>query len=116
MDDAIQALAVVGAVVLAVGCVLAGSLANRILRPVAQASGAARRISETDLSQRIPVSGRDEIAYLATTLNGMLVRLESAFETQREFIDNVGHELRTPLTIAQGQPRNPARASMSILA
>lgn len=102
VDDAIQALAVVGAVVLAVGCVLAGSLANRILRPVAQASGAARRISETDLSQRIPVSGRDEIAYLATTLNGMLVRLESAFETQREFIDNVGHELRTPLTIAQG--------------
>lgn len=102
VDDALRALAVVAVVVLVVGCVLAASLANRILRPVAEATGAAQRISETDLSQRIPVSGRDEIAALARTLNGMLERLERAFETQRTFIDDVGHELRTPLTIVQG--------------
>lgn len=35
-------------------------------------------------------------------MNGMLERPEQAFETQRQFIDDVGHELRTPLTIVQG--------------
>ena len=39
----------------------------------------ARSISETDLSRRIPVRGRDEVAQLATTFNEMLERLERAF-------------------------------------
>lgn len=102
VDDVLLALGAVGLVLVLVGCILAVSLSNRILRPVAQATTAARRISETDLTQRIPAMGRDEIAALASTLNGMLERLEQAFETQRQFIDDVGHELRTPLTIVQG--------------
>jgi two-component system, OmpR family, sensor kinase len=102
VDDALRVVVVVGLLLVAVGCALAANLADRILRPVAEASSAARAISDTDLSQRIPVSGRDEIAALATTLNGMLERLEDAFEAQRRFIDDVGHELRTPLTIVQG--------------
>ncbi len=32
----------------------------------------------------------------------MLNRLESAFVTQRRFIDDAGHELRTPITIIRG--------------
>jgi signal transduction histidine kinase len=63
----------------------------------------ARSISETSLSERIPELGRDEIAELAATFNDMLDRLERAFETQRQFLDDAGHELRTPLTIVQGQ-------------
>lgn len=102
VDDALRALVVIGLLLVAVGCVLAANLANRILRPVAQVARTAQAISESDLTQRIPTSGRDEIAALATTLNGMLERVERAFEGQRQFLDDVGHELRTPLTIVQG--------------
>jgi two-component system, OmpR family, sensor kinase len=102
VDDALATMAMVGLVALVAACVLAAAMAERILRPVRQVTTTARRISETDLSQRLPVGRRDEIGTLATTLNGMLERLEDAFDTQRRFIDDVGHELRTPLTIVQG--------------
>jgi signal transduction histidine kinase len=65
-------------------------------------SGAARSISESDLSRRINVEGRDEIAGFASTFNDMLDRLEDAFQTQKRFIDDASHELRTPLTIVRG--------------
>jgi two-component system, OmpR family, sensor kinase len=102
VNDALMTIALVGLVALAAACVLAAGMADRILRPVRSVTATARRISETDLSQRLPVDSKDEIGTLATTLNGMLARLEEAFETQRRFIDDAGHELRTPLTIVQG--------------
>jgi signal transduction histidine kinase len=82
--------------------VLAWLLAERILKPVRSISQTARSISQSDLSRRIDVEGRDEIAGLASTFNDMLDRLEDAFETQKHFIDDAGHELRTPLTIVRG--------------
>jgi signal transduction histidine kinase len=48
------------------------------------------------------VSGNDDLTDLSRTFNHMLDRLDSAFATQRHFLDDVGHELRTPITIAQG--------------
>lgn len=88
------ALVVVGAVGLAV--------AGRLLQPVRLLSETAQRISETDLSDRIPVTGRDDLSQLARTVNAMLDRIESAFAMQRQFLDDAGHELRTPITIVRG--------------
>lgn len=48
------------------------------------------------------MAGRDHIAALAETFNGMLDRLERAFAAQRVFVDDAGHELRTPITIVRG--------------
>jgi len=72
------------------------------LRPVESLTSTARHISESDLTQRIEVRGRDEIAKLAETFNAMLDRLERAFGSQRQFLDDAGHELRTPITIIRG--------------
>jgi signal transduction histidine kinase len=47
--------------------------------------------------------GNDEMSQLAQTFNNMLNRLETAFETQNNFISNASHELRTPLTIISGE-------------
>jgi two-component system OmpR family sensor kinase len=67
-------------------------------------------MTEGDLSKRLPVAHpRDEIGRLATTINGLLARLEAAFarleETlsrQRRFAADASHELRTPLTSIAG--------------
>ena len=97
----------VGALVLGSIFVIATAVAwvaaGEVLRPLRLLSEAARSITETDLSQRIPVEGDDEIADLARTFNEMLDRLEEAFATQRAFVDDAGHELRTPITVIRGQ-------------
>ena len=77
-------------------------LAGRLLRPLRDLRDTAERISETDLAQRLTVEGSDEISDLSETFNGMLDRLETAFDDQRRFLDDAGHELRTPLTIVSG--------------
>jgi two-component system OmpR family sensor kinase len=80
---------------------LAGyGLATAALRPVESMRRRAAAISASTPGSRLPVpSGRDEIARLAQTLNGMLARLEGAFEHERRFVADASHELRTPLTL-----------------
>ena len=85
-------------VIAAVGWLVVGAL----LRPVRLLRDTARRITETDLSERIVVTGRDDLSDFARTVNAMLDRLQSAFASQRRLLDDVGHELRTPLTIIRG--------------
>jgi two-component system OmpR family sensor kinase len=101
-DSAIFAAGAVGLGVLLLGSLLAWRLADRVVEPVTALTRTARSISETDLSSRIPVDGRDEVAQLATTFNDMLDRLERAFASQRRFADDASHELKTPLTIVRG--------------
>ena len=88
--------------VLALASVIAFLVAGRVLAPLRGLRDAARSISETDLSRRIPAEGQDEIADLARTFNSMLDRLEQAFASQKDFISDAGHELRTPITIIRG--------------
>jgi signal transduction histidine kinase len=102
VQPAVWGAAMVGIAALLIGSVLAWRVAEGVLRPVRLVTGTARTISESDLSRRIPVRGRDEISLLAATFNDMLDRLEEAFATQRRFIDDAGHELRTPITVIRG--------------
>jgi signal transduction histidine kinase len=75
-------------------------LAGRVLRPIQDMTATARRLSETNLHERLALAGpQDELKQLADTFDGMLGRLESAFESQRRFVANASHELRTPLAI-----------------
>ncbi|MBC7811023.1 MAG: HAMP domain-containing protein [Burkholderiales bacterium] len=91
-------------------------LADRALKPVATITKLARQISADDLSQRLRQDGpNDEIGQLAQTLDGMLERLETAFDRERQFTSDVSHELRTPLallktslSLARSRPREAA--------
>lgn len=96
----------------AVGWVMAG----RLLRPVRELREISARISESDLSLRLPVRGDDDLAELARSFNGMVDRLEAAFASQRQLLDDAGHELRTPITVVRGHlelmdPTDPLDAS-----
>ena len=79
-------------------------LAARALRPVAEVAQTARQIVRAeDLAQRVrPAASDDEIGVLVSTVNEMLERLETLFNSQRRFVADVSHELRTPLTAMRG--------------
>jgi signal transduction histidine kinase len=88
--------------VVTVASLLAWAIAGRVLTPLRLLTETARSISESDLMRRIPVKGSGEIAELTITFNEMLQRLQAAFSSQRDFIDDASHELRTPITIIRG--------------
>ncbi|MGO9081715.1 MAG: hypothetical protein ACLQDY_22180 [Streptosporangiaceae bacterium] len=75
-------------------------------------------MTERNLHERLALSGPgDEIKHLADTIDGLLARLEAAFEAQRHFVASASHELRTPRTldralleIALADPARPPRS------
>jgi signal transduction histidine kinase len=75
-------------------------MAGRVLRPLRTMTAATRRISEANLHERLALTGPgDELKDLGDTIDGLLARLEGAFDAQRRFVANASHELRTPLTL-----------------
>jgi signal transduction histidine kinase len=98
-------------------------VAGRVLRPLRTMTAATRQISEQNLHRRLALPGpRDELKDLGDTIDGLLARLESAFEAQRRFVANASHELRTPLAmmrtsldVAVGKPE-PVPPQVSVLA
>lgn len=78
-------------------------LSQQVLVPLKRVIRAADKVSSQDLSQRVPVpNNRDELRELAETINNMLGRLQTSFETQRRFTADASHELRTPVTAITG--------------
>lgn len=79
-------------------------LASRALAPVAAITGLAARIGGQDLHARLNLDlPDDELGRLARTFDGMLARVEDAFERQRRFTGDAAHELRTPLSVMRSQ-------------
>jgi signal transduction histidine kinase len=110
MDDDAETLATV-ATLLAIAvplllllvAVTTWLVVGRALRPVERIREEVDGITAERLHQRVPVpETADEIAALATTMNGMLDRLDAAATAQRRFVSDASHELRSPLaTIRQ---------------
>ena len=101
------------------GALAAGLLgrlaANAVLRPVRALAGAVREVSATrDLNQRIPVSGRDELASLAADFNTMLAALDESQQAQQQLIADASHELRTPLTAHRANIELLARPDLPV--
>ena len=117
-DRVAELLLITSAGGLALTTLMAWFLAGRMLGPVRRIREAADTVSADDLSRRVPVDGPDEVVALARTVNAMLDRVEDAYRTQREFLDDAGHELRTPLTVVQGNldllPEDPADRAASL--
>src|SRR5215472_4013477 len=94
LTDSGIALAIMAAASIGLGWLVAG----RVLRPLRTITTAARRMSASNLYQRLALDGPDdELRELGQTFNGLLARLEESFGAQRQFVANASHELRTPL-------------------
>lgn len=111
VSQAFRTYTIVAVVMLVLVGLVGWVVAGRLLRPIRALRDTAEGITDTDLSRRIEVVGRDDVSDLAHTVNRMLERLEAGFLSQRRLLDDVGHELKTPLTIIRGHLEllDPAR-------
>ena len=90
----------VGGIILLLGLAGGWWLVGRAIRPIADISATAVKISAGDLSQRINVAeAESELGQLATVLNSTFARLEAAFAQQQQFTADAAHELRTPVSV-----------------
>ena len=89
-----------GVVVAALAAALLGWFAaHRGLAPLRRVTETARRLSARQLGQRLaiddaPLEVRDHVE----AFNGMLARLEAAFQRLGDYSADIAHELRTPIS------------------
>ena len=79
-------------------------LTKKTISPVVKMTGAAAKISSTNLDFLLPETGtKDELDTLASTFNSLFKRLKADFDRERNFTGDVSHELKTPVAVILGQ-------------
>jgi two-component system sensor histidine kinase MprB len=92
-------LALIGAGGVLLAALLGTLVARTALAPIARFTRRTETLTgNLDLSRRLEVEGRDELARLAESFNGTLDALERSVEAQRHLIADASHELRTPIS------------------
>ena len=104
-----------------VAAALGWFVASRALRPLRRITESARRISATNLHERLAIEGPDDdLRELADMIDGLFARLDASLHAQRQFVANASHELRTPLarsqTLLEVALRNPGASTGSLRA
>lgn len=91
---------IIGFVIAVLIIFIAGRIfSKKAFKPIAEMNEKAKVISATSLDLRLDNDqNKDELSELAHTFNHMLDRLESSFNSKKDFVSNVAHELRTPLS------------------
>jgi two-component system OmpR family sensor kinase len=117
LDDVTESVRRLVAVVIAAGLAVLAVLGLVVwwvirlgVRPVQQMTETAGAIAAGDLSQRVAVgTPGTEAGDLSVALNGMLGRIEEAFDERarsedrlRRFVADASHELRTPVATIRG--------------
>ena len=102
VDDSLSgvllAVVVIGALGVVLAALLGAVVARAALAPIGRFTRRTEAIAERpDLSERIEVEGRDELARLATSFNATLDSLEGAVDSQHRLVADASHELRTPI-------------------
>jgi signal transduction histidine kinase len=79
-------------------------MSRKALIPIAAIAAEAQRINDKNLNIRLPeLETRDELAALSLTLNQMLARIESGYQSIRSFTANAAHELRSPVALLRAE-------------
>jgi signal transduction histidine kinase len=86
-----------GAIALGAVLALTALVARRISGPVVRLADAAARLGRGELETRIPVETRDEIGFLAATLDETRAALAARDERLQMMLAGIAHEVRNPL-------------------
>lgn len=105
----------IGASILLLGLIGGWYVASKAIQPIEQIGVAAEKISQGDLSQRVPLPAQgNELRRVADVLNSAFAQLESTIAQQRQFVSDAAHELRTPVSVmlveTQGALKRPRNA------
>ncbi len=85
-------------IVIVLGGIIIGSIfANRITNPLKRLESAAAAISGGALNHQIPEFGRDEVGFLAKTMEEMRQNILERDKRQQAMLAGVAHEIRNPL-------------------
>lgn len=76
----------------------------KLFEPLRVMSATANRLTVNNLhSERLNIEGtKNELKDLANVINAMLDRIETSYESQKQFVSDASHELRTPIAVIQG--------------
>lgn len=77
-------------------------ITERIVTPLKNMTRAAKKYGKGDFTERVYVTGKDEVAELAMAFNSMADSLDSLESMRNSFLANVSHDLRTPMTTISG--------------
>ena len=91
-------IAALAGVVLLLGLIAGGLIAQQIARPIRRLDSAARSVAEGELDTAVAVEGSTEQRSLARTFNEMTQRIKRLLRVQQDFVADASHQLRTPLT------------------
>lgn len=92
-------LALIGAGGVVLAALLGALVARTALAPIGRFTQRTESLTgNLDLSRRLEVDGRDELARLADSFNATLDALERSVQAQRHLIADASHELRTPIS------------------
>ena len=107
-EDAILSV-MVNLLLLAIGIALVASYfigyraTRKALRPIGILGRAMEEMSAAKLSDRLETADiRTELVEVVHSYNGMLDKIEDAYERQKQFVSDASHELRTPLAVIHG--------------
>ena len=92
-----QNLLRISLVLLGLALLLSMLLSRAMTRRISRLITGIGKLRKGEYSARVPISGRDELATLATAFNDMTQRLETTDEMRRRFVSDASHELKTPL-------------------
>ncbi len=101
LDRVNRSVVFAGMAAATIAFILGSLLFIQITRPLRRLSTASQGIAAGDLSQRVPVGGRDEISQVAVTFNRMAETLQRYENERRSMMGDIAHDLRTPLSIIQ---------------
>lgn len=78
-------------------------LAGRSIVPIKIITTTADRITRNNLNERVSLPpNKDELYMLASSINKLLDRIQSAMEREKQFTADASHQLRTPLAVLKG--------------